>query len=192
MIVGFHLVYHSGDSLEIKEIKMEVVNEATVLVVGKYYNVRCAHIKNDESRIDYYTPIYGNIHADAQFGVTEKHYHIDGRFCGREQSKQYDIDKNGFTNNIVSASHNHHKLYEIVIRRMKCKRLTTGIIPPHNKTYWNRYEYKQVPEKYWVWYDKMIGKSCKGKKCPHLGTLMKEKDGVLVCPLHNLNGCIEK
>jgi uncharacterized Zn finger protein (UPF0148 family) len=34
----------------------------------------------------------------------------------------------------------------------------------------------------------MIGKSCKGKKCPHFGANMIEKNGELVCPIHNLKG----
>lgn len=59
-------------------------------------------------------------------------------------------------------------------------RLTTGINPPtHAKNYND-------------WYKSMIGKSCAGKKCPHLGTIMIEQDGVLVCPLHNLKGCPQK
>lgn len=36
-----------------------------------------------------------------------------------------------------------------------------------------------------------VGKSCKGKKCPHFGTTMIEKDGVLICPLHNLKGSLK-
>ena len=44
---------------------------------------------------------------------------------------------------------------------------------------------------YWTWYKSMIGKSCKGRRCPHFGTMMHERDGKLICPLHNLEGDIE-
>ena len=38
------------------------------------------------------------------------------------------------------------------------------------------------------WYNSYIGKSCKGKKCPHLGQVMIEHGDRYVCPLHNLVG----
>lgn len=36
-----------------------------------------------------------------------------------------------------------------------------------------------------------MGSYCKGRKCPHLGTAMLEKGGVLVCPMHNLTANVE-
>jgi uncharacterized Zn finger protein (UPF0148 family) len=41
-------------------------------------------------------------------------------------------------------------------------------------------------EKYEEWYLGFLGKHCKGRKCPHFGTDMIEKDGVLICPMHGL------
>lgn len=42
-----------------------------------------------------------------------------------------------------------------------------------------------------TWYNSFLGKSCAGKKCPHLGTTMIEQEGKLVCPLHKLQGCLK-
>ena len=143
-------------------------------IVGKFYNVRCA--KMDYSGKIEYVPIIGIEHADAQFGVNFKHFHIDGRF------KSNYVDENGFTNSILSTDGVANsafigKFRGIEIRRRKCLRLTTGIKPP------------KIKGKYTAWYNSMIGKSCKGKKCPHLGTEMVERDGRLICPIHKLQGC---
>jgi len=60
--------------------------------------------------------------------------------------------------------------------------LTTGLLSPH----------VVPPVKGWKeWYANYIGKSCKGRKCPHYGTHMLEVNGSLLCPLHHLKGDIE-
>ncbi len=157
---------------------MKVVDENTVVEVGKMYNVRCAVIKAGYSdEIVGCTPIIGERHKDVQFGVDYIHYHVDGRFARR--GDWIEVDEEGKTNAIVEifkVSESRTYMGEVVIRKRKCKRLTTGIKPPPKA------------EKYNAWYKTMIGKSCKGRKCPHLGTKMMEENGVLVCPLHNLHG----
>ncbi|WP_051350111.1 hypothetical protein [Dyadobacter alkalitolerans] len=158
---------------------MKPFNETDHLVVGKYYNVRCAKLKMDWDEV-LFIPIIGEKHKDPQFSVEHEHYHIDGRFANLGSGYKYTVDQNGKTNGIVIVGkYFETEFIEVVVRRMRCKRLTTGIRPPDHAL------------KYWTWHDSMIGKSCKGRKCPHLGTLMAEQDGVLVCPLHNLHGSIE-
>ncbi len=149
-------------------------NENQIPIVGKYYNVRCALMEYN-GKIEA-VPIIGNEHKDIQFGVNFSHFHIDGRF------KSEMIDENGFTNSILPTDKTTSTGYygtflKVEIRRKKCVRLTTGIKPP------------RIKEKYIEWYNTMIRKSCKGKKCPHLGTTMLEVNGQLVCPLHKLRGC---
>ena len=168
---------------------MQIVNETTELEVGKFYYVRCAKFVLNSSVIDY-IPIIGEPHLDKQLGIDWKHIHIDGRF----DNKYTALDKFGRTNTILQIG-KQNTLYpyveEIVIKKKKCKRLTTGINPPFRNT--TTPLGRQVGEKYWSFYDSYVGKSCKGKKCPHLGaTMMDMGKGFLVCPLHNLHGCPTK
>ncbi|WP_425438149.1 Rieske 2Fe-2S domain-containing protein [Mucilaginibacter yixingensis] len=41
-------------------------------------------------------------------------------------------------------------------------------------------------EKYHAGYKSFTGQVCAGRRCPHFGTEMLEKDGTLVCPMHGL------
>ncbi len=156
--------------------------------VGKYYNVKCAMMSN--GRDYYYMPIIGEPHNDKQFGFTDKHYHIDGRFVTEKERKKLSITIDGKTNAVCSLppSNSYYQVDRILIQKRKCKRLTTGINPP--RKYERDFRGKMKAEEFWNWTETMIGKSCKGKKCPHLGTMMVEQNGMLVCPLHNLQGCI--
>jgi hypothetical protein len=36
------------------------------------------------------------------------------------------------------------------------------------------------------WYKGYAGKNCKGRKCPHYGTEMLEREDLQVCPMHGL------
>lgn len=148
--------------------------ENTELIVGKYYNVTCA-IMNYADNTKTYIPVIGMPHSDPQFGAARKHYHIDGRFY-REQH----ADGKGQTNHPVWVEGLNSECFAgITVLRKQCKRLTTGL-----KLYSPGNPYKD-------WYDTMIGKSCAGRKCPHRGTYMLERDGRLLCPLHNLQGDIK-
>lgn len=179
------------------ENKIILADELSELVVGKFYNVKCAIMSYTEDDFwnlpkgqDYWVPIIGIAHVDKQFGFDDKHFHIDGRFVGRTHYNKLDIDENGHTNQVCSykPTRSAAAIKEVVIKRLKCKRLTTGINPPsyHKKLF------KEEKNSYFKWYDTMIGKSCAGKKCPHFGTTMIEREGVLVCPLHNLHGDLKK
>lgn len=149
-------------------------NDKNIPEVGKFYNIRCAIAQLHKRTV--VVPIVGILHSDKHFGTTHKHYHIDGRF-----SSEY-VDKNGESNHIIFVDAPEYffpALISIVIRRKKCVRATTGIIPPSNA------------HSYHKWYDSFVGKSCKGKKCPHFGHTMIEKDGILECPLHKLQGSVD-
>lgn len=148
--------------------------------VGKFYNVPCAAIYRGNGKFIGYVPIIGEAHKDKQIGVDFSHYHIDGRFSS--QNDYYTTDEYGKTNGVISLKPIGDVLAfckRIEIKKRKCKRLTTGINPPPSA------------KKYWDWYRTMVGKSCKGKKCPHLGVDMFEENGKLVCPLHKLIGDIK-
>lgn len=149
--------------------------------VGKFYKVRCIELLNSNDEVFAVVPIIGEMHRDPQFGADKPHYHIDGRFAANNCPIGHE---DGKTNFVVWAevSNKYFQAYKpgnIVYKRLKCKRESTGIIPPEKG-------------KYQVWYSSFVGKSCKGKKCPHLGQEMIEENGLLVCPLHNLKGCPEK
>jgi hypothetical protein len=156
-----------------------IVDDATELIVGKFYNVRCAEVKNNFNHKTFaFVPVIGEKHKDPQFGFDLAHFHIDGRFSTEKDI--YPVDALGRTNSVLAFekdSSRMHYIYQIVIKKRKCRRLTTGIKPPPQSETYNK------------WYDSMVGKSCKGKKCPHLGTKMREENGQLICPIHNLKGC---
>lgn len=148
--------------------------EDTELQVGKTYNVRCAIIRACGTKTTY-IPIIGHAHSDPQFGTNRTHYHIDGRFCRLKY-----MDKQGQTNNPVWTDLGSNPEFKgTVVMKKQCIRLTTGL-----KVF-------NVGNPFSDWYKTMIGKSCAGRRCPHRGTYMLERDGRLLCPLHNLQGSIE-
>lgn len=150
--------------------------------VGKYYKVLCAVMDGYKCK---YWPVIGPIHKDQQLGVDVTHIHHDGRFV--KNGTIYPVH-NGITNSIINLD-GASAFTGFTVKRMKCLRLKTGIKPPEGI---NELTGKPHAEKYWNWYKTMVGKSCKGKKCPHLGTTMHKRGGKLVCPLHNLTGCAKK
>lgn len=153
--------------------------------VGKFYNVPCAIVEVLTGKYagkKWIVPIIGISHVDTKFGnLPLPHYHLDGRFTSGKNGP-YDTDEYGYTSGVVvSCDTVFSKFIGIETKRKKCKRLTTGLSMGIRKD-----------ERYSEWYKSMLGKSCKGKKCPHFGTEMLEREGVLVCPLHNLTGDILK
>lgn len=166
---------------------MQKVNENTTLEIGKFYLVQCAKMVNEFGAF-YFVPVIGKAHSDNQFGFPDKHIHIDGRFVNESDFSKLLMDEHGKTNVVCSypPSRSYFVIESLGYRKMKCKRLTTNINPPR------RGGISERNNMYFKWVDSMVGKSCKGKKCPHLGTIMHEENGILVCPLHNLKGCIEK
>ena len=157
--------------------------ETQKYVVGKYYRVKCVELLNKDKIVVAVVPVIGEPHSDAQFGLSAKHYHIDGRFLPNHNLK-YITHKNGYTNHIiVFDEHDGFHAGNVVFRILKCKRESTGL----------RFDADNVlPPKYTDWYQSYIGRSCKGRRCPHMGQTMLENNGQLVCPLHGLTACIEK
>ena len=158
---------------------LQPFKEDETLVVGKMYNVRCAIISEVGIKNSVAVPIIGVEHIDNGFTESDVplHYHIDGRFTKGGTGRFLDTDSNGLTNAIIYTKQSvGYAVLEIKVLRRKCRRLTTGIKPPP--------KYK----KYYEWYATFVGKSCKGKRCPHRGTTMLECNGKLVCPLHMLTG----
>ena len=167
---------------------MELVTQNTELIVGKFYKVKCAELKLHYSNkmVIHFIPIIGEEHRDPQLGVKVKHYHIDGRF-NNSLSWFFNME-NGRTSTVIPTESENKKKFatylefvKVVEKKKRCVRLTTGL--PLFKL--PGIIYKQ-------WYKDYVGKSCKGKKCPHLGHKMNIVNGRLECPLHGLLGDIEK
>jgi hypothetical protein len=148
--------------------------------VGKYYDILHVQYLDPKGKFIEYIPVIGKPHSDPQFGVFAKHYHVDGRFIIK---KSFLPHENGITNYAVfiideNYPFGYHAGEEVVFS-VKCLRTTTGINPPTHGKY---------PE----WYKTFVGRSCAGKKCPHLGHTMMQVGEKLVCPLHGLMGCATK
>jgi hypothetical protein len=148
--------------------------------VGEYYDILHVQYLDHNGKFIEYVPVIGEPHSDPQFGGSAKHYHVDGRFI---KKKSFLPHENGITNHPVFIRDEAYPFGchagEEVTFRAKCLRTTTGLNPPKQGKY---------PE----WYKTYVGRSCAGRKCPHLGHQMLLVNGVLVCPLHNLRGCPEK
>lgn len=175
---------------------MEKAHEAQQLEIGKKYLVAHAVMVNECGSVPMatlsYIPIIPILHKDKQFGVDIKHYHHDGRFAFTADKSlgNFMVDDKGKTNHIIYDDpkfQGGNKVLRIVYKQKECIRLTTGIKPPRRNTK----HYKEGGKKYHEWYQSMIGQSCAGKRCPHLGAIMIEEKGKLVCPLHKLKGNIK-
>lgn len=170
--------------------KTPIVKTDTVVEVGKTYYVRCA-LRRNEWGGKYFVPIIGELHNDKNFGIDAFHYHIDGRFCTRKQMEIHGVCNEGKTNYIIREPHDQYYelwlTYKIAYIRMVCRRTGTGL----NIKWEEKGKANSIFKRYFRWYDSMVGKSCAGKRCPHLGYTMKEEGGQLVCPLHNLKGDIK-
>jgi hypothetical protein len=159
------------------------ITEVDAPKVGEFYLVKCAvygkYHSNDKKAI----PIIGEIHQDNQFGFATPHCHIDGRFASPDL-----VNEHGQTNFVLGNLEVGEFCFHGVFLgfewlEKKCLRETTGIVVPERSV-------SIFSERYHNWYDGFVGKPCKGKLCPHLGTKMLQKDGMLVCPLHDLRGDI--
>jgi hypothetical protein len=154
------------------------------LVVGEYYHVAHVNVKNTlaNPKLDIDVPVIPIWHNDEKdFNFHHSHYHIDGRFVNTHSSlvaRVYNVNGSGFTSTVVSQYADNYIVGEVFYKRKKCLRIYTGVHGIGN-------HFPKFVEKY-------KGKSCKGRKCPHWGTLMNEVDGVLVCPMHRLIGSIEE
>lgn len=168
---------------------MKIVDDKRKLQIGKTYYVQCAQMKIETGET-VFVPILGEKHTDVKFGIYFFHYHIDGRFLDNIFGR-YVVDEQGRTNTIINVSdETPDKFQGIIVKRKKCLRLTTGIKPPPRGV--KNYRGINTNERYYKWYESMVGQSCKGKVCPHRGTIMQVVGDKLICPLHNLRGSIEQ
>jgi hypothetical protein len=159
-------------------------SQLTNLKIGEYYWVTCAEIMmpQPDGRI-YYIPVFDHLHVDPQFGFPNQHYHIDGRFEMEPRMRHQFQLKDGHTSavivpDVISA----YSFLSIAVQKIRCERLETGLCIPQEPTEKQRAKIDQ----YENWYKGFVGKFCAGRKCPHLGTTMLEKNGFLVCPMHEL------
>ena len=156
------------------------------LVLGQIYEQSCAIVKTFDGK-EYAIPVFAHLHADPQFGFPHEHYHIDGRFYMEPRMyHQYHL-QHGFTNAVIKREGQEPKFLRIEVRQVRCIRKETGLSFPTNPTDRQR----DNLENYDRWYETYIEKSCQGKRCPHYGTEMLEKNGLLVCPMHHLTADVQ-
>ena len=148
---------------------------------GMVYTRPCAIVKMDDGR-EYAIPIFDFLHADPQFGFPHEHYHIDGRFYLEPRMRQEYCLDNGHTNAVIKTKGGSPTFLRIEQRSLKCIHDQAGLKFPATPTERQR----RNLAKYERWYSGFVGKTCEGKRCPHYGTEMLEKNGLLVCPLHEL------
>lgn len=176
-----------------KPRKYPIAHKQSELVVGKIYSVCHARLlfrrRTTTKRL---IPILPLLHKDTQFGADFMHYHIDARFHISNFLKEWFRIENGITNTAIIHHIEEYKkivTYEVLgltYINKKCIGLQTGVNPPIRK------KYSGGLSLWAVWYESMIGKSCAGRKCPHLGTTMMKQGDRLVCPMHNLIGSVKK
>jgi hypothetical protein len=153
------------------------------LIVGKYYQVPCAEINMNGDGQTFPIPVFNHLHADPQFEFHHKHFHIDGRFeIHPRMVHEFNITDGYTAAVIVPESGAPYKFRGLEHRELKCIRLHTGLKVPDVPTA----DQQPKVDRYNSWYYGFIGVVCAGRKCPHFGTEMLAKDGLLVCPLHNL------
>jgi hypothetical protein len=162
---------------------MEYAHKTSNLVVGKWYLVAHAEIKNSiTGQIWDWIPVIPIIHKDAFAPHVDDHYHIDMRFNTNWAIKnKFNIKTNQTAVPILINDAYQFKAHRIIYKRKKCISLQTGLYldnvhPEHD---------------FFKWAESMKGKSCKGRKCPHFGAVMNEINGLLVCPMHGLIGDIK-
>jgi hypothetical protein len=147
------------------------------LTIGGKYEVTCARLRWREDGRVYYVPVIDHLHADSQFGFSDQHYHIDGRFEMDARMRHYFRLADGYTSSVVLENGTAYVLIDIVIRTLACTGNLTGLRLPNSDEHTALYQ---------RWYGTYVGRECKGRRCPHFGTEMIVQDGMLVCPMHNL------
>lgn len=119
---------------------------------------------------------------DAQFGFPHEHYHIDCRFyIEPRMGHEYQVHR-VHTAAVIRVNGKSPRFLRLELHSVACVGHETGLAFPAEPSL------RQLENliKYEEWYDSYVGRSCAGKRCPHFGTEMLEKDGMLVCPLHEL------
>jgi hypothetical protein len=162
---------------------MEYAHKVSSLVIGKWYLVAHAEMRNSiTGQIWDWIPVIPIIHKDSFAPHVDDHYHLDLRFSINWAIKnKFNIKNNQTAVPVLINDSYQFKAHRIVYKRKKCIRLDTGLYldnvhPEHS---------------FFQWQSSMLGKSCKGRKCPHFGAIMSEINGKLVCPMHGLIGDIK-
>ncbi len=145
--------------------------------VGRIYRVPCARVVSPGGRIEW-LPVHGPEHSDPEIGATTRHIHIDTRFM-RGSTAAATLTGAGTTHTAVFTEGGWWEFTGIYQRLRRCHRTRTGIDLVHTG---------RLPTKYYEeWLPRMVGKRCRGRRCPHRGVEMQEcPGGLLLCPLHNL------
>lgn len=146
--------------------------------IGKTYSIPCARVEHFAGK-NYWIPVVGPKHSDPQFAGPKEHYHIDLRFIKRPAIFANITPFNTTTHVIWAGEYPNYKVTGIAHRPRRCHRSNTALYPQL---------FGETPLKWAEWARSMVGKTCRGKKCPHRGVEMQECNGLLLCPLHNLVG----
>lgn len=158
--------------------------EKVQVELNKYYDVACAKMVLKDNGYTVFVPVHPNSHKDPQFGkiAAIEHYHVDGRFFREEYVAGISMNE-GRTNQAIFIGDKNasYQFKGIERKRRKCIRLETGL----------DINFYRTPTSWEKWYKTMIGKPIKENKCPHFGTIMSEINGKLICPMHNLEGCLK-
>jgi len=181
---------------------MDKAHEQSNLIVGKYYLV--AHVKSVKTVEHYYmgskesystefiVPVIPILHDDKQFDFEHKHYHIDGRFHMEDRVKREFSVFGRKTSEVVTDYKSdtwNITISDVFYLRRKCQSLETGLPIDENIARMGVNNVSKGLKLIIKWMDTMVGKSCKGRICPHKGAIMQEVNGKLICPMHNLMGC---
>lgn len=163
--------------------KIPVFDNSYEPIVGKTYMVQCAKLTSFDGIETIYVPIIPILHSDKAFGISHKHYHIDGRFLSVNDGKDFNLTKKGETYSVIAIEDvgAYYVFKSTELQKKKCLRSNTGIYLPNDK-------YKKT-KPFRNWYSQQIGKDVHENKCPHYGALMLDKGDTLVCPLHGLMAC---
>lgn len=136
-----------------------------------------------------FIPVFAHKHED-KFNSLGEHYHIDFRFVNFVKTKHFfyktakEYRKSWADAISLDTDHywnNTHWLNGLVKKEMPC-------IDSLRVLNLDKYDFGD-DSRYRDFYLEQIGKSCAGKRCPHYGTQMVEKEnGLWQCPLHGLVG----
>ncbi len=141
--------------------------------VGKTYNVLCIWGKLNNRG---WYPVIPFLHRDKDFFNLD-HYHNETRFLSEE--KRISLNCDNRTASVIDPD-NKVRFGKMAVRRMKCVSSEIGGLPlvaAGKRSLMH------------PWFEKMEGKPCKGKRCPHQGSNMVDRGhGLLECPLHGLFG----
>lgn len=181
-----HIKLNTGqNAIEVDGTIYPVAHEQSKLFKGKKYAVFYVQTGKFETE---WIPIIPIIHRDDSFQFPWDHVHIDARF--EEYRAIGDMKLSERTNQVIIVSRTSHdgrvaatdsRIIECGYKIKECLRKDTGL------DFQNLLIGEWMDQNWFPWQKQYIGHQCKGKRCPHFGTTMIEKDdGTMECPLHGL------